>query len=338
MKSVLQFSASQPIAFSNQDTLQTTIHRIEQQIKRHGYCIVQSSDTSVSPLLKIRQALGRAQLHVRADLDGVATISPQASPSIHSIDESKYFGTTNHSHPPHTDGAYLNGFLQQDGELKRVEPPAIVLLQCAQPALKGGSNIVIDGRRILIDLLTHEPEVAQILSKRGCVSFCRDDQMAVDVAVFEWITADRLRVRFRNDDALFYPLWAQEAIQHLQTYVMNEKYRKRIELKEGQILILDNFRILHGRDTFDTESAESSEQSRLFRRAWVHYENEYNILVNFSSKPSHCRAFDRYVPYSVMESSPSNITPHSGIGIGLPNHLRMAMNSGREYHFLNRAG
>lgn len=336
MKSLLSWSAHSVIDCPHLDWLPTRMDDIDRQLKRYGYCIVQAWDTSVSPLLSIRQALGRGQFHIRADWQGVVTVSPQASPCHAPLDSSQYFGTTRHPHPPHTDGAYLDGFLWQDNGFKRIEPPAIVLLQCVQPALMGGINLVIDGQRILIDLLMHQPDLANTLAIPGCVSFYRDDQMAVDVAVFEWMAARRLRVRFRSDDALLYPTWAEPAIQELyHNYLMNEKYQKRIDLKEGQILILDNFRVLHGRESFEDTSSAST---RYFRRSWIHYENAAAMMTNFLKLNRQCRAFERYAYYGVIE--PQIDVPTASMcerGIRVPRHLR-ALLDGTEGRLMQRAG
>lgn len=322
MRSSSYLAAQNLLFCKGQEYLETLLPALTLQLKKHGYCVVQMWDLTEVPLIALRNRLGRGQLHIRAAQNGVVTISPNAS-SSQILDESHYYGASARKHSPHTDGAYLSGFLQQGKAFKRVGPPAIVLLQCVRSAYNGGTSIVIDAQRILRDLLIHTPEVAKVLLSPGCISFCRDDHMVLDVPVYERLTANRWRVRFRCDEMLYPSDWANEAIQHLHThYLSNESYQKRIDLQEGQILLLDNFRVLHGREAFSV----AGEQDRFLRRTWVHDDSSSQRAINFCNSYPSCRAFERYAVYRAMAHSNAT-TPHIlDLGIRLPQHLQAIVN------------
>lgn len=298
--------------------LESIFPEIRSHIKEDGYCIVQMWDLTEAPLLALQNKLGQCQLHIRSGKNGIVTIAPNTQPS-HRLDETLYFSGSTREHPPHTDGAYLNGFLQKNGAFQRIEPPAMVLLQCVQATRNGGTTLLIDAQPVLHDLLTRHPNMAKILMRPGCVSFCRDDHMAVDLPVYERLSAERWRIRFRSDEALYSAEWAVMAIQHLYDhYLTNDKYQQKIVLEEGQILVVDNFRMLHGREAFST----TEKLNRFFRRTWVQDNSHTRVLYNFRSSFRTCRAFERYAAYgNLKEPSAQENYLHLDLGIRIPEHL-----------------
>jgi len=311
----LSYLATQNLLFcKGQEHLETILPAARTQLKRHGHCVVQMGDLTEASLIALRNCLGRGQLHIRASHNGVATISPSALPTK-TLDKSHYFATNSRKHPPHTDGAYLNGFLLQDDVLTRVGPPAVVLIQCVRASSNGGTNIVIDAQKILRDLLIRTPEVAKILLSPGCVSFCRDDHMALDLPVYERLSVDRWRLRFRCDETVYLSEGAYDAIQHLHDhYLSNVHYQKHFDLQEGQILLLDNFRVLHDWEAFSLDA----EDNRFFRRACVQDDNNSQVLFNYCNSSRNCRAFERYAFYGAT----TKLDCLLDLGIRLPRHLR----------------
>ena len=198
-----------------------------------------------------------------------------------------------------------------------------MLIQCVRAAQNGGTSILIDAQRILRDLMSDHPEIANILMSHECVSFCRDDHMTVDLPVYERLSAERWRIRFRCDEALYPAEWAANAVQHFYDhYLTNDKYEQQIVLEEGQILVADNFRVLHGRKSFSI----TAEQNRFFRRTWVQDESDLGTLHNFRNAYRNCRAFERHVVYgSVTEQTLPEKRLHLDVGIRLPNHLQAVL-------------
>ena len=315
----LSYLAAQNLLFcKGQEHLETILPAVRTQLKKHGHCVVQMWDLTEAPLITLRNCLGRGQLHIRASHNGVATISPDALPTK-TLDESHYFASSSRKHPLHTDGAYLNGFLLKGDVLTRVGPPAVVLIQCVRVSHNGGTNIVIDAQKILRDLLIRTPEVAKILLSPGCVSFCRDDHMALDVPVYERLSVDRWRLRFRCDETVYLSEWAYDAIQHLHDYYLSSaQYQQHFDLQEGQILLLDNFRVLHGREAFSLDA----EHNRFFRRAWIQDDNNSQVLFNYCNSSRNCRAFERYAFYGAATQSNTKPDCLLDLGIRLPSDLR----------------
>jgi len=309
---------TQPVILSCEDRqhLNDIIPCIHEALMKNAYCILKLWDASEIALLEITNRLGNTQLHVRSGADGVATISPDVNPVRDGLDFSKYLGATSTVHLPHTDGAYLDGFTLHNGNLIRIGPPAIVLLQCVQPAEVGGVNVIIDGQKILWDMMRNHPEILSPLLIPGNVSFCRDDHLAMHVSIFEQVSINRFRIRMRSDEALFVKTNAVTAVrQFIEKYIANPVYQQHIQLQAGEILILDNFRSLHGRDSF---SSSNNGQKRLFRRTWIFDQDASSSLVNFAGVYQSCRAFMRFEPYTQLEHPQSLTNPLPTLGIRLP--------------------
>ncbi|MEL7510127.1 MAG: TauD/TfdA family dioxygenase [Cyanobacteria bacterium J06554_1] len=310
----------QSIYFKNVDHLASDFSRVFQALSRHGYSIVQMWDASEESLSQLWQRLGRVQLHVRSNDAGVVAVCPKTSPWQSKIDTVQYLGIQTLEHFPHTDGAYLKGFVEQSGHSQWVAPPAYVLLQCVKQSSVGGESIIIDGQAILEDLLRKAPHIARVLYEPGCVSFCRDDQLACQVAIYERLSAGRYRFRFRYDKALFVGSEdVRDALYHLYDhYLMNDEYRISLRLEPGQVLIVDNLRMLHGRTSFD----DAVDQERFLRRVWIADDTLPTAPTSFVDNPDpSCRAFTRFEKYVRLEKSSLEPQPLLNPGIYLPGNL-----------------
>ena len=190
------------------------------------------------------------QTHIRADANGLVGISTETVVNREwEKYRSEYSGLTSEEFLPHTDGSYLHGLVHRDGHYIQLLPPKMLVLQCWQSAVAGGASILIDVQRVYDDLAKENPEHLRILSTKGCVTYCRDDQIAIDRAVFEELNDGTIMLRFRYDAAAYVADWAIEAFHGLQqNYFANAKYQSRLTLTKGQIIVIDNYRMLHGRE------------------------------------------------------------------------------------------
>lgn len=327
MKSVLDLKRKAQLNCNSDEHLESLLPSIVRLLKRYGYCVIEMWDDSESPLLLLREKLGKGQSHIRANKMGLVSVAPQALSETQGIDIDKYLALKTCEHPPHTDGAYLDGFLLQDGETQWISPPALVLLQCVQSASEGGQSVVIDAQRILEDLLRHKPEIAKVLATPRCVSFCRDDQIALHSAVYENLVSGRYRVRFRCDETLYVVSErAREAVQYFcEHYLANPKYKTTLTLESRQILILDNLRVLHGREKF---SDVTSVKNRFLRRTWIADDTLPPAPTSFRKKDGYtCRVFDRFEPYAAIQQTIDFAETPLKLGIHLPGNLQAILDS-----------
>ena len=287
---------------------------IADHVAAHGYAVVEAWDTESSTLKEVSERFGSVQTHIRADANGLVGISTETVVNREwEKYRSEYSGLTSEEFLPHTDGSYLHGLVHRDGHYIQLLPPKMLVLQCWQSAVAGGASILIDVQRVYDDLAKENPEHLRILSTKGCVTYCRDDQIAIDRAVFEELDDGTIMLRFRYDAAAYLADWAIEAFHGLQqNYFANPKYQRRLTLTKGQIIVIDNYRMLHGRELFSNGNAG---QERKLRRVWLAYDR-LPVLRNAANEHRERRALKRFEAYNILPPTELYATapPHS-IGI-----------------------
>jgi alpha-ketoglutarate-dependent taurine dioxygenase len=289
-------------------------HDISSHVAAHGYAVMDAWDCECATLKEVAESFGSVQSHIRADANGLVGISTETVINREWEQyRSEYTGVTTEEFLPHTDGSYLQGLVRYNDDYIQLLPPKMLILQCWQSAVAGGANILIDVQHVYDDLAEDRPSHLRALSTKGCVTYCRDDQIAMDRAVFEELDDGTIMLRFRYDAAAYVADWASEAFHCLQQdYFANPKYQGRLSLAKGQIIIIDNYRMLHGRDSFTNGNAG---QERKLRRVWLAYDR-LPILHNAANEHRDRRALKRFEAYSVLPAAALTATapPHS-VGI-----------------------
>ena len=287
---------------------------IADHVAAHGYAVIGAWDTECSTLKEVSESFGSVQTHIRADANGLVGISTETVVNREWENfRSEYSGVTTAEFLPHTDGSYLHGLVRKDGRYIQLLPPKMLVLQCWQSATTGGASILIDAQRVHDDLAKENPEHLRVLSTKGCVTYCRDDQMAIDRAVFEQLDDGTVMLRFRYDSTAYLADWAVDAFHSLQqNYFMNPKYQIRFTLAKGQIIVIDNYRMLHGRDSF---SNGNPGQERKLRRVWLAHDR-LSVLRNAANEHRDRRALKRFECYDILPNASvcATVPPHP-IGI-----------------------
>lgn len=313
------------IACESVEALKKNVWFIAKKLETDGFCVIDAWDSEIDTLKELASYFGNRQSLIRANEDGIVDVTPGAAIRP-SGDQSEYIGTSTSQFNPHTDGSYLNGFLRVEGKLYRIGPPKLILLQCVTQASQGGTSIIVDTEKVLRDLLFMERWHAKVLMTRGSVSFCRDDQLAMDFPVFERTSKHLARVRFRYDSMMYTQHWSSVSVQMLQSdYLVNPRYSTRLKLREGQILILDNYRVLHGRDGIEDAPSHDG-GSRLLRRIWIQGD-DHTIFANAVSQNPEHTAFGAFEPYRFLPGTMRNGSPVLGMkcGIHLSPDMQMTM-------------
>jgi alpha-ketoglutarate-dependent taurine dioxygenase len=293
-----------------------TYDAIVEHLVTHGYAVIDAWDAEPATLVDISEHFGRVQSHVRADANGVVGISADAVVDREWTSfRSEYIGTSSEEFLPHTDGSYLHGLVRDAGTYLELSPPKMLVLQCAQNASVGGSSVLIDAQRVYRDLAMAHPRYLEALSRKGCVTYCRDDQIALNCAVFETLEDGMIMLRFRYDSAAYVADWALDAFHALQTdYFANPSYQSHLKLAKGQIVLIDNYRMLHGRDAF---SNGPTEQKRSLHRLWL-ARDDLPILYNAANEHRERRALARFKAYGVLPRPGPNATV-AGVPVGIRN-------------------
>jgi len=292
--------AGNAAAFSchSQDEFLTNFPQIARQVGLYGYVIIEAWDIEPATLTAIAKRFGHVQAHIRADANGLVGIAIDTVVN-HEWEKfrSEYHGVNSEEFLPHTDGSYLHGLAHKDGKYIQLLPPGMLILQSVRAASAGGANLLIDGQRVFEDLRTRQPKFAEVLSQKGCVTYCRDDQIALDCAVFEQQQGGNVALRFRYDSTAYVADWAAEAFHTLQNkYWADPEYEMLITLRPGQILAIDNTRMLHGREAFVAGTDGNKERS--LRRIWLAREH-LPVLRNAVDEHVDRRALRPFRAYDV---------------------------------------
>ena len=154
---------------------------------------------------------------------------------------------------PHTDNPY------------RGPPPSIQILHVLKPADIGGETILVDGLSLIERLKKTHSEYLEILSSVPVRFGWRDadhDHTHQAPIIETNDTGNDFIIRF-NHRSMIEPVitglkarkW-QEAYQSLSALIHDEHLRISLRLEEGDILIMNNHRILHGRSAFDDDQSQ----------------------------------------------------------------------------------
>ena len=262
----------------------------------HGVCVVRGLPNDGDSLLALGQHFGDVQRHIRDDGRGVCGDAPLDVSWRKYISE--YRGVSTDEFLPHTDGSFVDGMLVDGDTARRITPPRMLLVQVARRAESGGDNMVSDGGGILEHLAREEPEIARVLLRPGCITISRDDQMALQAAVFERARNGTLKMRFRYDETVYAPSWARDAVVRFHRLTLDPRFNVEIDTEQGDILVLDNWRVLHGRKSFSDHPDKSQ---RKFRRIWIS-DDDTEVLLNVSDRAHLNRSQEPYLPYTTIPS------------------------------------
>jgi alpha-ketoglutarate-dependent taurine dioxygenase len=208
-------------------------------------------------LLSLTTVFGPVKMHELSDPKGIVEIYPNRKRGK--------FGDafTCRKMEVHTDGAFLPS------------PPNVVALQCEVQAKTGGSNLLVDGKSLYRFLSKHYVRDLEYLFSDKAMSISRHQTQA-EQAVFARVS-DRIQVTFRYDDSVNATFAANVShlIPVIKEFLENSGNQKVISLEQGDILIIDNKRILHGRSDFTFETR------RKMNRVWFNGDLNQKIDCGF---------------------------------------------------------
>ena len=177
---------------------------------------------------------------------------------------------------PHTDNPYRNPV------------PCIQMLHCIENEVSGGFSTLVDGYTVTQKLKDEFPDFYKILSETK-VRFQFIDQTVVLENWAEMIQLDEdgnfKQVRFspRLD---FVPLLDKEKLElyysarkKISELYNSDKYRIEFKLSKGDLLMMDNHRLLHGRTMYD-----ANEGNRFLQGCYIDYDSTEGKLKHLKRK------------------------------------------------------
>ncbi|MEM9303993.1 MAG: TauD/TfdA family dioxygenase [Pseudomonadota bacterium] len=288
-------SAGETVAIPDGKFLHSDVDALRRALSATGFCRLRGQPPTTHSLHAVAAMLGEIQGHVRASETGLigdheAPVRQDWTPY-----RAEYVSLGAQGLEPHTDGAYIDGLLATDTGLQRFGPPRFIVQQCLKHAPGGGETILVDTQQIFAELLEHDPEILATLLTPGCIVLCRDDLLCTELPVFERRGDDWLRMRFRFDSHLYVPAWAEAAISAFRERIHAAIGKNPLfTLKPGDLLIVDNERMLHGRTGF------SRVGERRLRKVWIFDDTGERVHRLVGDPRSHraLRPFEAYAPTS----------------------------------------
>lgn len=170
---------------------------------------------------------------------------------IKSIANAYDLSMTGRALEPHCDNPY------------RLPGPGYILLHCLENSAKGGESFLIDGLNIAARLKESDPDSFDVLSKTDVGFHYADDDAILDHygrLIELGPQGEIVRVRFHNR-ADQVPAYVRPQLDRyyrarraMAELIWSEDNILRFKLEPGNALIIDNYRLLHGRTEIDLAS------------------------------------------------------------------------------------
>ena len=203
---------------------------------QYGFAVVKNCKKEMSSVENIAKKIGYVRNSIFGGLWSFESNEDRADSSY-----------TQEELRPHTDAIYSN------------DAPGLQLLLCCDYKAKGGDSIMVDGFKIADVIKKENKELFEVLSKINVKGNYMGDGVFLEAErpifnlnsqneIFQvsFNNYDRAPFRIENDLTIkFY-----EAIKKFDLIANSAEYQWKHVLKPGELLIFNNWRILHGRSSF----------------------------------------------------------------------------------------
>ncbi len=230
-----------------------------QNIARHASSPILQDDAALNDWMKDTATLG---LTIVDQLPDDTDAGVQIAERIGFLRKTN-FGTTFEviNKPDPNNLAYTSVALPLHTDLPNQEvPPGYQFLHCLANEAEGGGSLFADGFAMAEDLRQEDPEAFRLLCE-VTIPFRFHDETA-DIRVHRPVITlgpkgDVIEIRFNAHLAGIFDMAADTMPAYYRAYrafmakTRDAKYRLTLKLKGGEMVVFDNRRVLHGRDSFD---------------------------------------------------------------------------------------
>ena len=177
---------------------------------------------------------------------------------------------------PHTDNPY------------RKPVPCIQLLHCIENEVGGGLSTLVDGLAVTEELKKEHPSFFQILTEiKVRFQFVDDNVVLEDWAEMIQLDENKRLKQVRFSPRLdFVPLMDKEKLElyyaarnKISEMYNSKKFRIEFKLKPGDLLMIDNYRLLHGRTEYN-----ANEGNRFLQGCYIDYDSTEGKLKHLKRK------------------------------------------------------
>ena len=209
------------------------------KLYKFGFVVIQNCKTEMSSVEKVAKKIGYVRESIFGGLWSFESNQDMAD-SAYTQDELR----------PHTDSTYSN------------DAPGLQLLLCCHYKASGGESIMVDGFKIAQKINLLRKDLYNLLCDMEVTGQYIGDGVFLQAKrpIFKLNpNKELIQVSFNNYDRAVFraddkkTLKFYDAIRQFDLIANNKKYQWRRILKPGELLIFNNWRILHGRGSFKGE-------------------------------------------------------------------------------------
>ena len=206
------------------------------QLNEFGFVVLENCETELHTVKKIANKIG----YVRNSIFG----GLWSFESNENMADSSY---TQEELRPHTDATYSN------------DAPGLQLLMCSEYNAEGGESILVDGYKIADLMKSQNQYYYDILTKIEVTGNYIGDGVFLEAKrpIFKLNSKNELiQVSYNNYDRASFRMKNNltmdfyKAIKEFDLIANDKKNQWRHILRPGQLLIINNWRLLHGRGSF----------------------------------------------------------------------------------------
>ena len=232
---------------------------------KYGFVIIKNVPTDNNFIVKFANSIGSVR---RTNFGEYFNVKSKIDPND--------LAYTSMQLSPHTDNPYRNPV------------PCIQLLHCIINEVNGGFSTLVDGFTVCEDLKKNNPDYFKVLNEIK-VKFKFIDK---DVVLEDWSELIKLnddgtfkQVRFSprldfvpilNKDQLDFYYKARKKLSEMYN---SKKYRIEFKLEPKDLIMMDNYRLLHGRTAYET-----SEGNRFLQGCYIDYDSTEGKLKHLKRK------------------------------------------------------
>ena len=239
--------------------IEARLWRSEHSVARYLASPILEDDTELAKWMRVTAADG---LSIIEHLDDRKSAGVDVAERIDFLRKTN-FGTTFEviNKPDPNNLAYTSVALPLHTDLPNQEvPPGYQFLHCLANEATGGGSLFADGFAMAEDLCAEDPEAFDLLCNVA-IPFRFHDGDA-DILVYKPVitlgtAGDVIEIRYNAHLAGVFDMPADIMPAYYRAYrtymhkTRDPKYRITLKLKAGEMVVFDNRRVLHGRDSFD---------------------------------------------------------------------------------------
>ena len=232
---------------------------------KYGFVVIKNIPTEDNFIVKFANSIGSVR---RTNFGEYFDVKSKPNPND--------LAYTSLALAPHTDNPYRNPV------------PCIQLLHCIVSEVSGGLSTLVDGYTVTEDLKNENPDFYKILSEvKVKFKFIDKDVVLEDWSELIKLNDDKSLKQIRFSPRLdFVPILEKEKLdlyyrarKKLSEMYNSDKYRIEFKLEEKDLIMMDNYRLLHGRTAYKT-----SEGNRFLQGCYIDYDSTEGKLRHLKRK------------------------------------------------------